>query len=118
MAAIVIGGTVMGALNADEGEYVEAVVLDTWSEETCGWSGPPEHQTYSCTTSYRASVSYRENGSERTAEVEGSFEVGERTEVWVGRFDVANSRWEAFASWFCGGLFVAFFVWVLAGMFE
>jgi hypothetical protein len=108
LAALAVGG--LALLNfAVDGAYREAVVLDTWTEETCGWSGPSEHRTYSCTTSRLASVSYRADGREHIAEVQGSYEVGERTEVYVGRVGVFSSKTTAvlaclFAAGFIGAI--------------
>jgi hypothetical protein len=58
VAAVVIGGVVWAIFTVNNGAYRDGVVLDTWPKESCGWSGPPEHQTYSCSTTYWATVSY------------------------------------------------------------
>lgn len=117
IAGVVIAGAVIGWLNADGGEYRDAVVLDTWTEQDCGWHGPAEHQTYSCTTSSWASVSYWDNGREQTGTVAGTFAAGERTEIYIGRFNLALSWGDAFAPWLFFGVVAAFIVWCINGVF-
>jgi hypothetical protein len=111
IAAVVIGGVVWVIFAVNNGVYRDGVVLDTWSTESCGWTGPPEHQTYSCSTSYWATVSYQQGGREHLAKVKGNYEVGERTEVYVGRLGVFSSVSNAIGSWICIICFGLFVIW-------
>ena len=117
VVGIVLAGAVVGWLDADGGGYRDAVVLDTWTEESCGWDGSPESATYSCSTSSKASVSYWDKGREQTGVIEGAFTAGERTEIYVGRFTLALSWGDAFFPWFFFGVVAAFIVWCINGTF-
>lgn len=86
------GGPVVGVYSYFTGEMVEATVLDSWTRTECTRLSPGGEYPYRCSEPM-AEVSYLDHhGREQTTDIEGSYEVGDKTEIFVGPLAAGESR--------------------------
>lgn len=111
------GGPVAGVYSYSAGEMVEATVLDTWTRTECTRLSPGGELPYQCSEPM-AEVAFLDHyGREQTTDIEGSYEVGDKTEIFVGPLAAGESRlWVgigvSLAGMLLGGVSLQFLVFV------